>query len=80
MNGIEFLKLRKNDKSTTNVSFIFMRKPDDLIGVTQCFKQGVIDCLIKPVSVEQLYRVVQKTLEITPYATLHQDTPAHASG
>jgi len=74
MNSIEFLQLLNHNPSTAYVPLIFMRKADDVIGEAQCFEQGAVDCLSKPVSVEQLYSVVQKTLELTPRAYLRIKT------
>jgi len=74
MSGIELMQRLKEDTATEGVPLIAMRKQDDVIGEEQCFKQGVIDCLSKPVSIEELYRVVQEVLETTPRAHIRIKT------
>jgi uncharacterized protein (TIGR02266 family) len=80
MSGPELMQHFRQGSSTAGVPLIAMRRHDDAIGESQCFKQGVIDCLCKPVSAEQLYRVVQEALETTPRAHIRIRTllPVHA--
>jgi two-component system cell cycle response regulator DivK len=68
MSGLDLMQHLRQESSTAAVPLIAMRRQDDVIGEGQCFKQGVIACLCKPVSAEQLYRSVQEILEATPRA------------
>jgi twitching motility two-component system response regulator PilH len=68
MNGLELVKQLKQDSGTSNLPFIILRKQDDLMGEGECLQQGAVDCLIKPVSTEQLYGSIQKAIEMTPRA------------
>ncbi|HUL00660.1 MAG TPA: response regulator [Nitrospirota bacterium] len=66
MNGLELMKKLKQEPETANIPFIILKKENDWVGEDQCLQQGAIDSLNKPVSVEQLYRAVQKAIEMTP--------------
>jgi CheY-like chemotaxis protein len=70
MHGLYLVKLLKKNPKTTNVPFIALRNPGDSLGEKYCFSAGAIDCLVKPVSAELLYRALQGGLEDRPRATM----------
>jgi len=70
MHGLNFItQLRKNPK-TANIPFIAMRNPGDTLGEKYCFRAGAVDCLVKPVSADLLYRALQGGLEDRPRAAM----------
>lgn len=66
MGSIELIQRLKQDPATAGIPLIALRRQDDLIGETECLEQGVISCLQKPVAIEQLYRIIQGSLETMP--------------
>ena len=70
ISGIELIRQIKQVTFTALVPCIAVRKQDDIFGQAQCLKQGAVECLDKPVSVEQLYRAVQAAVEKTPRANI----------
>jgi CheY-like chemotaxis protein len=70
MNGLNLMtQLRRNSKTTT-IPFIALRTSGDAIAEKYCFSAGAVDCLVKPVSAELLYRAVQGCLEDRPRASM----------
>ena len=70
MHGLNFINMLRKNPATANVPFITLRNPDDSLLEKYCFSAGAVDCLIKPVSVELLYRAVQGGLENRPRAAM----------
>jgi CheY-like chemotaxis protein len=70
MNGLNLIKLLRKNPKTTNIPFIALRNQEDAVGEQYCFSAGAVDCLVKPVSAELLYRAVQGGLEDKPRATM----------
>jgi CheY-like chemotaxis protein len=70
MNGLNLIKLLRKNPKTTNIPFIALRNIGDYIGEQYCYSAGAIDCLVKPVSAELLYRAVQGGLEDRPRAAM----------
>jgi CheY-like chemotaxis protein len=74
MSGLNLItQLRKNPK-TADVPFIALRNPQDSVGDKYCFSAGAVDCLVKPISAQLLYRAVQGGLEDRPRATMRIQT------
>ena len=74
MNGLNLITLLRKNPKTTNIPFIALRNPRDYVGEQYCFSAGAIDCLVKPVSAELLYRAVQGGLEDRPRAAMRLRT------
>jgi CheY-like chemotaxis protein len=70
MNGLNFITLLRKNPKTTNIPFIALRNPGDYIEEKHCFSAGAVDCLVKPISAELLYRAVQGGLEDRPRAAM----------
>jgi CheY-like chemotaxis protein len=79
MGGLELIQRLKENPATAGIPLIALRRQDDLIGEEQCLNQGVISCLTKPASIEQLYGIIQRALETTPRAYIRVKTllPVH---
>ena len=70
MNGLNLIALLKKNPKTTNIPFITLRNPEDYTAEKNCFSAGAVDCLVKPVSAESLYRAVQGGLQDRPRAAM----------
>jgi CheY-like chemotaxis protein len=66
MSGLKFIEeLRKNAR-TSDVPFIAMTRADNLLDIQRFSKLGAADCLHLPLSADDLYQAVQRTIETTP--------------
>jgi CheY-like chemotaxis protein len=68
MSGLNLMKSLRKSAKTTNIPFIVMRRQEEAVTSEMCFKAGAVDCLIKPISAELLYRAVQGATEDRPRA------------
>jgi CheY-like chemotaxis protein len=66
MDGSELIRLFRKNPATDAVPVIVLSKKGDPEAAQRCLECGVIDCLVQPIPVEQLYRVVQKATETRP--------------
>jgi CheY-like chemotaxis protein len=74
MHGLNFIKMIRRNPKTEDIPFIVLRTLDDSLDEKYCFSAGAIDCLVKPVSAELLYRAVQGGLEDRPRAAMRYRT------
>ena len=63
MNGIEFLRILKNDESLKKIPTIIFTTSNNQKDILECYKIGIAGYLIKPLKYEDYQTIVKKTLD-----------------
>ncbi|UCC95297.1 MAG: response regulator [Candidatus Omnitrophota bacterium] len=61
--GIEVCEILNDDASTKNIPIIVLSALDKEVDKLKAYKQGVVDYLVKPISVDTLVAKIEKALE-----------------
>jgi CheY-like chemotaxis protein len=62
LNGIEFLKIVKNDPALKSIPLIVFTTSNDLHDIQECYAVGVSGYILKPLKYEDYVVVVEKTI------------------
>ncbi|MFZ4105652.1 response regulator [Flavobacterium sp.] len=63
LNGIEFLKIIKNNEALKHVPIIIFTTSNNHRDISDCYKIGIAGYIIKPLKYDDYLVLVQKTLE-----------------
>jgi len=63
INGIEFLKIVKNDDGLKRIPLVVFTTSNDLHDILECYEIGVSGYLLKPLKYEDYVIIVEKTLD-----------------
>ncbi len=63
LNGIEFLKIIKNNEELKHVPIIIFTTSNNHRDISNCYKIGIAGYIIKPLKYDDYLVLVQKTLE-----------------
>jgi CheY-like chemotaxis protein/Tfp pilus assembly protein PilZ len=70
MSGLDLFKIMKQDPRTSSIPFIFLYNSADDTEQRRSMTSGADGYLLKPIIVEDLYRIVQAAVETTPRANI----------
>jgi CheY-like chemotaxis protein len=74
MSGFDFMEELRKNATTREVPFIAITHAGDLLETQHFLELGAAECIHLPLSPEDLYQAVQRTIETTPRTHLHVRT------
>ncbi len=79
MPGLDLIRHIKPNVAARAASIIVLTSKTDVVNERACLAAGAVTCLSTPVSVEDLYRVVQMTIEPVPRMNIRINTRLRAT-